>query len=250
VALFADGDYQPLVLTIFAGEVTPEVLSGFARRKQARWGMADTAVVDLRRAENVRAAHILGCHLRELGFPDAIYRGDRYTNDQELFGPIVPVEGGLIDLLVDEVLSLPERRPQATFFVPLGVGCHVDHQLVFLTGCHLASEGYRVYMYEDCPYCIHTPASLKRRIRQLQLPEDSAIHVNIEQALGRRLDAIGCYKSQLPVIFRFTDDYRRAVTAFASAGGQPLERFWPLAGSRYGYHSAGPTLTAPWEKPK
>ena len=233
VALLTDGDDWPLIVTIFGGDVTPEVLSSFARHKEARWGLAAAGVVEARRAENLQTAHILGCHLRDLGFPDAIYRGHRYRSDVQLFGPIRPVELGLVDLIVDEILSLPECRALATFFVPLGAGNHVDHQLVFLAGCRLASQGHRVYAYEDCPYAIHTPAGLQQRIRELGLTVESAVYVNIEQTLNRRLEAISCYKSQLPVIFRFTDDYRGVVTAFASAAGrgQPAERYWPLCES-------------------
>ena len=53
----------------------------------------------------------------------------------------------------------------------------------------------------------------------------------VEDALARKLDAVACYASQLPVIFRFTDDFRAALAAYARGlhpGGVAVERFWPV----------------------
>ena len=52
--------------------------------------------------------------------------------------------------------------------------------------------------------------------------------VPIADTLAQRLEAIACYRSQVPVIFRFTQDFRRAVTSFTWEVG-PAERFWPVA---------------------
>jgi LmbE family N-acetylglucosaminyl deacetylase len=55
--------------------------------------------------------------------------------------------------------------------------------------------------------------------------------VPIGATLEQRLEATACYASQVPVIFRFTQDFRSAVTGFAQdVGGQlgPAERFWPI----------------------
>ena len=49
--------------------------------------------------------------------------------------------------------------------------------------------------------------------------------------MEQRLEAIACYRSQVPVIFRFTQDFRGAVTNFIrEMGGElgPAERFWPV----------------------
>jgi hypothetical protein len=54
--------------------------------------------------------------------------------------------------------------------------------------------------------------------------------VPIDATLDQRLAAIACYASQVPVIFRFTDDFAGAVTDFTyGVGGErgPAERFWP-----------------------
>jgi hypothetical protein len=57
--------------------------------------------------------------------------------------------------------------------------------------------------------------------------------VPVADTLEQRLEAIACYASQVPVIFRFTQDFRGAVMDFTvDVGGEsgPTERFWPVLG--------------------
>jgi LmbE family N-acetylglucosaminyl deacetylase len=58
--------------------------------------------------------------------------------------------------------------------------------------------------------------------------------VPIADTLEQRLEAIACYASQVPVIFGFTQDFRRAVSNFTTEVGGELgsaERFWPVLGN-------------------
>jgi hypothetical protein len=74
-----------MVVTIFGGEVVDDVLGDFARWKHSRWGLNDMdAVRKQRQTEDADASAMLGAGTRWLGFPDAIYRGDRYAADREL----------------------------------------------------------------------------------------------------------------------------------------------------------------------
>jgi len=61
--------------------------------------------------------------------------------------------------------------------------------------------------------------------------------------LDTKIQAIGCYASQLPVIFRFTADYAAAVRVLAAERGGalgPAERLWPL---KTGSAAGAPALT-------
>lgn len=168
--------------------------------------------------------------MRWLGLPDAIYR-DRYTSDRELFGPLPAEENELAFHLAEEIRGLPEWREGNRVFVPLGIGSHVDHQLVFEAGRCLAALGVEVYAYEDCPYAIHTPEGRHIRLAALDGKVREPVLVPVAETLEQRLEAIACYASQVPVIFRFTQDFRSAVTEFAQeVGGEPgpAERFWPV----------------------
>ena len=55
--------------------------------------------------------------------------------------------------------------------------------------------------------------------------------VPIAETLSRRVAAIAAYRSQVPTIFRFTDDWQAVVEDWArTLGGTtgPAERYWPL----------------------
>lgn len=232
VALLAEQGHEPRLLTVFAGELVDEMVGPFAAWKHERWKVSDVEhVLAVRRAEDAAAAQVLGAPVRWLGLPDAIYRGDRYRSDPELFGALKGEELELAAHLADEIRHLPEWRDGMKVFVPLGVGSHVDHQLVFEAGRHLAAQGAEVYAYEDCPYAIHTPAGVDARLALVGHAVGDPLFVPIGGTLERRIDSIACYASQVPVIFRFTADFRGTVTDFAGRiGGArgPAERFWPV----------------------
>ena len=232
VALWAESGHEPHMITVFASEIVDQMVGTFAAWKHERWKLTDPdQVLTVRRAEDADAAAALNCTVRWLGLPDAIYRGERYTSDPELFGVLHPEEYYLAQHLAVESRNLPEWRDGNQVFVPLGIGSHVDHQLVFEAGRRLAAEGVEVYAYEDTPYAIHTPEGRAKRLAVLGDQVGEPLVVPIEDILEQRLEYIACYRSQVPVIFRFTQDFRGSVTEFANAAGAgcgPAERFWPV----------------------
>jgi len=236
VALLADQGCEPVVVTVFAGEVPDEIITDFAKWKHSRWGVSGVEENVLRRQEEDRdAVEALGARAHWLGYPDAIYRGDRYLSDPSLFGTPQAVETGLVNLIADEIRSMSEWDDHGTVFVPLGIGEHVDHQIMFAVGRVLAARGVRVLAYEDCPYAIHTPAGVDRRLGEVAGDVAPPMPVAIGTTLERRIAAIAAYRSQVPVIFRFTTDVPGTVTDFAWKIGGPLgpaERFWPVLAER------------------
>jgi LmbE family N-acetylglucosaminyl deacetylase len=235
-ALWADAGCGPTIVTLFASELVHAMVGEFARHKHSRWQLEDHDQVHAaRRAEDARAAAVLGCRVRWLGIPDAIYRGDRYASDASLYGPVHPEEHGLADHLAHELIELPEWQPGAQLFVPLAIGSHVDHQLAFMTGQRLAARGVEVWAYEDLPYAIHTPTGRTARLKELEGLLGGTEAVRIDATLDRKLQAIDAYATQVPVIFRFTPDFRAAVTGHAleaGAGAGPAERFWRVLPGR------------------
>ncbi|MBV9323199.1 MAG: PIG-L family deacetylase [Chloroflexi bacterium] len=232
VALLAERGPEPVIVTIFGGEVTDEVLNQFARWKHGRWGLTDMdSVREQRQAEDTAAAHILRTGTRWLGIPDAIYRGEHHLSDDELYGEVQAAELPLAQLIADEVQALPEWSDTSTVFVPLGAGRHVDHQLVFLAGRHLADRSVQVLAYEDCPYVIHTPLALETRLAELSDCLGAPRYVKIASTFERKLAAIEAYATQVPVLFRFTSDVRGELTKFGQRMAPELgavERFWPV----------------------
>jgi LmbE family N-acetylglucosaminyl deacetylase len=202
----------------------------FAQAKHRRWKLTDPdSVHQKRRDEDAECARILGCGIRWLGLPDAIYRGDRYASDAALYGALDPEELALAQHLAEELHGLPETDEAAVFFVPLGVGSHVDHQLVFEAGRQLARRGVEVWAYEDLPYAIHSPEALRERLARLGPAVGSMELSGVTGWLDRKVAAVAAYDSQVPVIFRFTDDFAGAIVDHARNAGEPsgaAERFW------------------------
>lgn len=235
VAALADIGERPLIVTVFGGEPAAGDLTAFARWQHERWGTEAGDTVATRLAEDDAAAAILGCDTQILPFLDAIYRGDGYLSDEALFGTLLAADFPLAEQIVTVVTTLPAVSAPAdtVFYVPLAIGDHVDHQLVYRVGRLLAVRGWRVLAYEDFPYAILGDAPDRRHAvidGELGPPQVRPIGAT----LTRRLEAIAAYGSQLPVIFRFTDDWRATVVASARAiggGTVAAERFWPL-GSR------------------
>lgn len=219
------------IVTLFADEIAPEMIGPFAQWKHSRWEMDDPAeIIETRRMEDAAAAEILRCSVRWLGFRDAIYRGNTVTCDDELFGSIDERGLALADQVVDNVIRLPDWNTEATVFVPMAIGSHLDHQIAFEVGAGLARQGHRVLAWEDAPYIIHTPEGFLHRMVEIGDRLGPPIVLEIEAELETKLQAIEAYGSQLPVIFRFTDDYRHAVTELARTcgSGRAAERFWPI----------------------
>ncbi len=231
VARLAEAGEAPAVITVFASEVLESMVGEAAAVRHARWKIRDHAEVSQRRREeDAAAARILGCAVRWLGVPDAIYR-ERYPDDARLYGQVHPEEEPLPSHLADELRGLPEWRAGNAVFVPLAVGRHVDHQLCFELGRVLAQQGEQVFAYEDVPYAIHTPAGVTERLAEVAASLGDCEQVPVAATLARRIAAIAQYGSQLPVIFRFTDDFAAAVEGHARAVGGalgPCERFWPV----------------------
>ena len=98
---------QPHMVTVFASELLPQMVGEFAAWKHERWKLTDPdRVLEARRAKDAAAARALGCDVRWLGLPDAIYR-DRYTSDHELFGPLPTEEQEPASHLAEEIRHLP-----------------------------------------------------------------------------------------------------------------------------------------------
>jgi LmbE family N-acetylglucosaminyl deacetylase len=219
----------PLVVTVFGGTPATDNLTAFARWQHERWGTDGHDTVAVRGDEERAAAGILGCATRTFPYLDAIYRGDQYLSDEALFGPVLPGDEALVAQLVADIAALPEL---STLYVPLALGNHVDHQLVYRVGQLLAARGLRVLGYEDFPYAI-LGDERERRMAAIRPALGDPHLLPIGATLPRRIAAIAAYRTQLPTIFRFTADWPGAVTAWARAvggGNGPAERFWPLLG--------------------
>lgn len=220
-------------------------LSAFAQSLHQLWesasGTTVRAVNDVRREEERQALRLLGLEPIWLDVPDAIYRrGSQgeyfYDSEVTLFGKVAREERRtLVPRIAGEIRRIAMEsgaRGRVRVFAPLGVGNHVDHQLVFWAARSLPPR-YGVLFYEDYPYAAREGA-LQARLnvldRVLQAHWQPRI-VPISEQIGIKIAAITRYKSQLGVLFGSGEAMPSAVRAYsqavgASAGVGYAERFW------------------------
>lgn len=228
---------KPETLVVFGSEPDTRVeLSPFASRVHQGWGLDSTEVIARRRAEEDNASRAIGATVRLLPFHDAIYRGHNYLSDDDLFGDPAAAEANLPVEIVTS-LGLPATpTDEVRVYAPLGIGSHVDHQLVFNAAASLADAGWEVWLYEDIPYALRDGAR-ERRLKQIEGARRVHRHGRVEAgtAWDAKLDGILSYPSQLNTIFRHyvgvepsREGIRSALNSYASESDEASigERFW------------------------
>lgn len=223
LAVWAAAGERPVVVTVCAGRPAGN-LTPFARFQHARWGGA-ADLVERRRAEDARGLARLGATPVWLEYLDCIYRGERYATEEALFGPVAPDEAGLPAQIAAEIAALWAVTARATLYAPLGLGNHVDHQLVRAAGELVRARGLPVAWYEELPYAARPGGAAQRRA--LTAGRWAAL-VPIGAVLAQKIAAVAEYASQLPVLFGAAAAMPAALRAYAEAvgGGAPAERYW------------------------
>jgi LmbE family N-acetylglucosaminyl deacetylase len=205
---------------------------------------AETAgsVAATRRLEDERFAYFAEASVVNLDLPDAVYRG--YEGDAELLGMPRADDPAPVDILRREINRL---EPQKVYF-PLGVGNHVDHQLLREVGIALLEEGRRWVMpgpeytgiitfYEDFPYAWWSDFG---RLEDLPagaldgLPGDVSLwpeYADISDQMERKITGITLYRSQVPNLFgdrrKMADNVRAYGVKIGALGGTSMaERYW------------------------
>lgn len=214
-----------MIVTVFAGSPGNDI-SEFAQFQHERWRLEDDDAVELRRCEDRQAAETLGSSVRVqwMEFQDAIYRDPDYSSDDALFGDLLECDLVLAEDVHKELHSLDANR----YVVPLGVGNHVDHQLVLRAGAMLLREGADVWAYAEVPYALDDE-QVAVALLDVNVHDPVVIRLD-DDALARKCDAARCYESQLPVLFRDSGDACEELKAFAlhQGAGESAELVWRL----------------------
>lgn len=238
-ALLATHDLAPETIVVFSQDDGAGSMTTFASEQHARWGLTGETVGASRQREESAAATILGTVVTLLPFADAIYRGDRYLDDEQLFGPTAPDEEHLPARIVEALGLQGSPNPDVRIYAPLGLGNHVDHQHVFRAALDAARRGWQVWFYEDLPYGLERAVSDARfaALAQRGIAVEIAALVDVSATWRRKIDAIMCYASQLDVIFRHVvasanrDEIDQAMRSYAvslPSGTSLIERYWEL----------------------
>lgn len=226
---------RPLVITIFAGipdnsmtpgPLTAQVLRGMGFRPQE----AQQAVL-ARRQEDARALDYLHADYLWLDYPDAIFRGNPsfYTQESQLIGDEVHPSDLFIDRqLAERLVALHDRLPDAIWYAPLGIGRHVDHQIVSSAADRLIQLGANVKLYEDFPYVLQKGA-LEARLKEFGNTLEPAL-VEMSEMLPVRQEAAEMYVSQVApnfgdkiAMFQAMENYTHSIRPVETVH---LERYW------------------------
>ena len=225
------------VVTVFAGEAGQDTaLSGFAREQHAQWGGLSQPM-RRRRAEDVAALAVLGAEARHLDYRDAMYRTGPdgqwlYRDLEAFFRDLHPVDPMAVDgarALADRLAEVVPQDGQQVLYAPLGVGHHVDHQLVHAAARRLLARGFRVAFYEDYPYAeqggaVDVAMTLAKAEGWLEE------YVAVQAAdVTAKVSAVSHYRSQMATLFGGTEAMPGRVWAFAAThepGARLAERVW------------------------
>lgn len=223
----------PLVITIFAG-IPPmtQKLTSFARRVQQVMGVGNdtTGLIALRQQEDIRALTHLQASYFWCDYLDAIYRGAPafYRRKRSISGKVHSADTWIARQLVKDLVTLHERLPDANWYAPLGLGKHVDHQIIFAVADHLLWHGVNVKFYEDFPYA-RNPRALNQRLKELGNTL-KPLHIDISETLNLRQEAATMYYSQVVLNFGDQETMHQALNSYAMSihpqGLIPFERYW------------------------
>ncbi len=221
VQLRADNQ-RVLVVTLCAASPSADAaLTPFAQYLHHEWALGDDPV-GRRREEDAHALAVLGCDGLHLDQLDAPYRVPMYGIGDG-WRVHVAVDDPLLSASVEILTQLHQQQPHAALYVPLGVGNHVDHQVVCTAGFTLASHGANVMWYEDAPYAAKQPEAIRQRLATLSSHLEP-IPVDITFALKHKLAAINVYQSQLRELFG-DNSMEQMMTQYAAEVATQPERF-------------------------
>ena len=224
----------PLVITVFAGVPSSNIeLSPFAAEVQRDMGFRQNAqtAMTIRRDEDARALQYLNADYLWLDYPDAIYRGTPayYTQSSQLIGGDVhPADLWIDKELAQNLVVLYDRLPDAVWYAPLGVGRHVDHQIVCSAVDRLIQRGANVKLYEDFPYVL-TKGLLEDRLHEFGNTLEPAL-VEMSEMLHLRQEASEMYSSQIQLnfpdkasMYQYMEGYSHGIRPVQTVH---LERYW------------------------
>jgi LmbE family N-acetylglucosaminyl deacetylase len=225
-----------VVRTVMGQKPLPERMpdTALVRDLHTRWGSGAESVAT-RIQEDQQAVKHLGAEPQRMTvWPDCIYRQSRdgqplYTANEALFGPVASEDsaGQLIPTIV-----LSPRDVVQTLYAPLGVGNHVDHQIVRNWALELKKQNptLAVKLYEDYPYSenVNTVDRAMFFYQEQGIPLEAEVVELSEADVEAKLSAIACYQSQISTFWNDVEAMQQAVRRFLlrAGNGRPAERCW------------------------
>lgn len=227
------------ILTLMAGDPpSPLPETAILHELHSRWGVGENAAA-VRRDEDSASAAVLGARAEHRSYPDCIYRVHAgqalYPTQAAIFGEVHPSDVMPRSLAVETTLFPFVFPSVSVVYAPLGVGHHVDHQIVRNWSLDLSrglrQRGIEVRYYEEYPYT-RDQFAIQRALDLLRPQQALRPEVRLLSAreMTAKTDAIACHRSQISTFWKSEAAMRRDVdSAFCLGDGQYGERFWHAA---------------------
>jgi LmbE family N-acetylglucosaminyl deacetylase len=196
------------IWTFMCGFPPNDELSPFAQVLHYQWGIPAAAdVVTARRAEDVKAAGIVGAKTFHFDYLDCIYR--RGKNGEWLYSDVfIPPLEDEVDLPARIADSISARlKPTDQLVCQFGLGSHVDHVLVR----RAVELLQRPLLYDvDIPYLFNAPQELAAKNAGMK----ENIHRITEAGLRSWQDAIAAYESQISSLFESPEAMKEQIRQY------------------------------------
>lgn len=183
-----------------------------------------------RQDEDYQAVSSLGASIIHIPLPDCVYRihddVPLYPSEESLFGEVHP-DDPAPDFLSSIVIPFQDRA--RTVYIPLGVGHHVDHQIVRDWGLNLFwnRDIVPIKFYAEYPYSNHEN-SIERALDHFSISLTPNNVILNKDDMTAKVTAIAYYTSQISTFWKSLDametDVKQASTHPET--GDYVERFW------------------------
>jgi LmbE family N-acetylglucosaminyl deacetylase len=202
------------IWTIFAGQFDARKLSPFAKDIHQRWGTGLLSV-QARRIEDQKACAALGVTSRYYNFQDVIYRQrsdakPEIVKDRDLFRDFTPDDTLLKESVKSALLNALQEEDEFQVCVPLGLGNHIDHQIVRKAAEALVPE-HPYYYYADFPYVVREEAHIPM--------ENSTEFVLSEEDVHAWCKAMAIYETQISTFWEKEKEICEEIIPYWQKGG-------------------------------
>jgi len=231
IATLTRSGERVIIFTVMAGDPPVGFMpTDFTRELHERWNVTDDTVIAARRNEDSQAARMLGAEIKFGPYADAVYRVNPvdntplYPDDKTIFGevqPNDPVREAKRAAVIQVIMKLFELGNDDVVHAPLGVGNHVDHQLVRDMGKAIAQwrPNIPLYFYDDYPYSLKGQHVIKAAANALEVDVVRTLRPVDSAAIDAKIAAVGCYKSQLSSFWDTPNKMAREIRAFTNQVG-------------------------------
>lgn len=204
------------IWTVCAGNPPEGELSAFAKQLHSQWGAGQDSTAQ-RRGEDTLSCHLLGAIPHYFTLPDSIYRRHPHTGEflydtkAALNGRLHPADAVNISLVSKEIARFIDAG--AVLVCPLGLGNHVDHQLIRLAA---ETTGLVTWYYADFPYVLRC----REKLVQLNLEGwQSQVFPVLWYGLCAWQDSIAAHASQISTFWKDQNEMRKAVENYLEQNG-------------------------------